>query len=195
MAVAPAARNDRYSGNGDLQMKSTIYMKPVLCLLILFTCCSLAAIGQTRAAPGQAGFERNCGTCHGGDGFGGEMGPNIANRLPNLTDDQLALLIHEGRPNRGMPGFPNISGQEQTDLMAFLRTIRSRRRAAPARKSVDLQDGQHLSGLVLNESPSISSSGPTMAVCTSFDPLAANTANHVASRLDDIQRRHQRKPL
>ncbi len=43
-----------------------------------------AAWGQTPAAPGQVTFERNCGSCHGGDGLGGEMGPNIAFRLTRL---------------------------------------------------------------------------------------------------------------
>ena len=124
-------------------------MKPFLYLL----CLSVAANGQTRTVAGQAGFERNCGVCHGGDGLGGEMGPNIANRLANLSDEQLSTLIHDGVPSRGMPGFPNLSGQEKTDLVAFLRTIRPRRRAAPVRKTIDLQSGTQITGLVLNESP------------------------------------------
>ena len=127
-------------------------MKIFASLPYLLTYLAWAALAQTNAAPGQAGFERNCGTCHGGDGLGGEMGPNIANRLTNLSDDQLSTLIHDGVPNRGMPGFPDISGQEKTQLMSFLRTIRPRRRAAPVRKAVDLESGAQLSGLVLNES-------------------------------------------
>jgi alcohol dehydrogenase (cytochrome c) len=111
------------------------------------------AAGQT-AAPGQAGFERNCGTCHGGDGLGGEMGPNIANRQANMSDEQLATLIHDGLPNRGMPGFPSLAGPEKAQLITFVRTIRPRgRRAAQVRKTIDLTDGRKLDGIVLNESP------------------------------------------
>ena len=117
-------------------------------------CFGAAAAGQSGAAPGQAGFERNCGTCHGGDGLGGEMGPNIANRLANLSDDQLSTLIRDGVPNRGMPGFPSLAGPEKAQLISFLRTIRPRRRAAPVvHKTLDLTDGTQLAGLVLNESP------------------------------------------
>lgn len=45
-------------------------MKPALGLVLLSTCIAPAAIGQGKTASGQAGFERNCGTCHGGDGLG-----------------------------------------------------------------------------------------------------------------------------
>src|SRR5262245_45717070 len=102
-------------------------MKNSLTLLFLSVCIIVAAPAQTTAAPGQAGFERNCGTCHGGDGMGGEMGPNIANRQANMSDEQLSTVIHDGVPNRGMPGFPGISGPEKAQLMAFVRTIRPRR--------------------------------------------------------------------
>jgi alcohol dehydrogenase (cytochrome c) len=128
-------------------------MRPSIWLLLFSLCFAGLAAGQSGAAPGQAGFERNCGTCHGGDGLGGEMGPNIANRLANLSDDQLSTLIHDGLPNRGMPGFPSLAGPEKTQLMSFLRTIRPRRRAAAMRRTVDMTDGTRLSGLVLNESP------------------------------------------
>lgn len=109
-------------------------------------------MGQANAASGQAGFERNCGVCHGGEGMGGEMGPNIARRLTNLSDEQLSAVLHDGIPNRGMPGFPGIAGQEKTELLAFLRTLRPRRGAPPARRSVDLENGAKLTGLVLGES-------------------------------------------
>jgi alcohol dehydrogenase (cytochrome c) len=104
-----------------------------------------------KTVPGQAGFDRNCGVCHGGDGMGGEMGPNIARRVANLGEEQLAAVIHDGIPGRGMPGFPDLSGEERTELLAFLRTLRPRRGAAPARRSVELATGAKLDGLVLGE--------------------------------------------
>jgi alcohol dehydrogenase (cytochrome c) len=112
---------------------------------------SVPAVSQIQVAPGQITFERNCGTCHGGDGLGGEMGPNIAFRLPRLTDEQLSTLLVEGKPNLGMPGFPNIQGQDKTALMAFLRTIHPLKRPAPVPRTVQLTNGTSLSGLVMNE--------------------------------------------
>jgi len=112
---------------------------------------SAPALAQP-AAPGQAEFESNCGVCHGGDGMGGEMGPGIANRIPNLSDEQLSLILHDGRPDRGMPGFPNLVGADKVRMMIFLRTLRPRRRAAPVRQTIELVNGTKLEGLVLNES-------------------------------------------
>ncbi len=101
--------------------------------------------------PGQLEYERNCASCHGGDAMGGEMGPNIVNRVANLTDEQLDAVIRDGRQDRGMPGFPNLAVPEKTRMVAFLRTLRARRRAAPVRKSIRTTSGTTLTGLVLNE--------------------------------------------
>ena len=114
---------------------------------------ALSAFAQAPVAPGRVDFERNCGGCHGGDGTGGEMGPNIVNRLNNMAPEQLDAILANGRPDRGMPGFPNIQGEEKTRLVTFLRTLRPRRRAAPVRREVTLTSGTKLAGLVLNESP------------------------------------------
>jgi alcohol dehydrogenase (cytochrome c) len=130
-------------------------MKTLICFLstalitILTTARPLRSQAQT--APGQLVYERDCGTCHGGDGFGGEMGPNIAGRLTRLTDEQLSQLLLIGRPERGMPGFPSLKGEEKAVLIAFLGTIRPVRRAAPVQRTVELADGTKLSGLVINE--------------------------------------------
>jgi alcohol dehydrogenase (cytochrome c) len=111
-----------------------------------------AALGA-QTVPGQVEYERNCAACHGGDATGGEMGPPIVNRVANLTDEQLNTVIRDGRPDRGMPGFPNLAGPEKARMVAFLRTLRpSRRRAAPVRKSIQTIAGVTLEGLVVNES-------------------------------------------
>jgi alcohol dehydrogenase (cytochrome c) len=129
-------------------MRSLGFVPPAL-LTILIT--ATAAGSQPAAAPGQLTFERNCGTCHGGDGLGGEMGPNIAFRLTRFTDEQLSELLVNGKPNLGMPGFPSLRGEEKTALMAFLRTIHPLRRPAPVQRIVELADGTTLTGLVMNE--------------------------------------------
>src|ERR1700747_1199516 len=110
-------------------MKTLIYLLAVPPLAILTT--ATPARGQARTAPGQLTYERNCGTCHGGDGLGGELGPNIAGRLTRLTDEQLSELLLNGRPSLGMPAFPALSGDEKAGLITFLRTIQPLRRPAP----------------------------------------------------------------
>ena len=120
--------------------------------LLAFLTSATPARGQARIAPGQLLYESNCGTCHGGDGFGGEMGPNIAGRLARMTDEQLSQLLINGRPTLGMPGFPNLTSDEKAALINFLRTIRPQRRRAPVQRTVEITGGTKLTGLVINES-------------------------------------------
>jgi len=111
------------------------------------------ADSQSSVELGRSIFQRNCGTCHGGDGLGGEMGPNLAYRQARLNDDQLSSILHDGIPNRGMPAFPSIETREKSSLMAFIRTIRMDQRPAPATKTVELANGEKMTGLVMNEGP------------------------------------------
>jgi alcohol dehydrogenase (cytochrome c) len=101
------------------------------------------------ADPGRAQFETRCARCHGGDGNGGEMGPPIALRLSTHDDQQLAKIVREGVPQKGMP--PNVmTNAELADLVKFLRSIE--RRAPPAiRRNVTLADGRALDGQLLGE--------------------------------------------
>jgi alcohol dehydrogenase (cytochrome c) len=99
--------------------------------------------------PGRQSFELRCARCHGADANGGDTGPPIASRLPALQDGDLAQLIHDGLPARGMP--PNvIADPERADLLKFLRTIE--RRSAPlVRRTIQTTDGRTLDGQVLGE--------------------------------------------
>src|ERR1019366_2578334 len=104
------------------------------------------------ADPGQRQYDNNCAVCHGGDGAGGELGPSILLRVVNRNDQELAELVKAGIPSRGMPAF-NMTNQEMTDLVGFLRTLRPRGRGlASVRKKVETTDGKTLEGLVLGES-------------------------------------------
>jgi len=51
-------------------------------------------------------------TCHGGDGLGGEMGPNIAFRLTRLTDEQLSELLVNGRPKLACRDFQTCAARK-----------------------------------------------------------------------------------
>jgi len=108
--------------------------------------------GQNSEA-GRALFEGQCATCHGADARGGELGPAIVMRIPQRSDEELATLIHQGLPNRGMPG-ATLGSQQTGELIAFLRSLRAQRRppAPPVRLKVELAGGRTLEGLVLNQS-------------------------------------------
>ncbi len=114
--------------------------------------CALAAIAAPRAqtsAPGKVQFERLCARCHGADGRGGEMGPGIVSRLALRTDDELAALVRDGLPAKGMPG-QAVPDADLRALVAFTRTLRPGRADAPARLSVTMADGSAVHGVALN---------------------------------------------
>jgi putative heme-binding domain-containing protein len=73
-------------------------------------------------------FERKCATCHGLDGRGGEHAPDIVRRsgVKALADEALLKLIHDGIPEEGMPGFPDIGGENGQAMVAYLRFLQGR---------------------------------------------------------------------
>jgi alcohol dehydrogenase (cytochrome c) len=114
--------------------------------------CALAAMAAPRAqtsAPGKVQFERLCARCHGADARGGEMGPGIVSRLALRTDDELAALVRDGLPAKGMPG-QAVPETDLRALVAFARTLRPGRADAPARLSVTMADGSAVHGVALN---------------------------------------------
>ena len=79
------------------------------------------------------------------------MGPGITTRIPLRTDQELAALVRAGIPSKGMPGF-HVADAELRQLVAYVRTLGSRHREAPARISVRTSDAATLSGFLLNHS-------------------------------------------
>ena len=88
----------------------------------------------------------------GTDGNGGELGPNIATRVPLRTDQDLTTVNRQGLVAAGMPAFANLSDTESTDLVRFLRALRPRAGSGPERGKATLTGGRVLEGLVLNQS-------------------------------------------
>jgi alcohol dehydrogenase (cytochrome c) len=109
------------------------------------------ALVAQNVEPGRKVFESRCARCHGADGAGGEMGPAIRERLTARDDRQIADLIKQGLPERGMP--PSVVTDAELDhLMAFLRTIERRPEAAPiVRTKVQTTDGRTIDGRVMGE--------------------------------------------
>ena len=114
----------------------------------LLVCCVLPALAQD--TPGRLSFETRCAYCHGADGRGGERAPDITTRIPSRNSEQLATLIREGLPARGMPG-SNVKDPELTQLIRFVRTLEPSAEAPLERRKVQLITGATLEGVVLNE--------------------------------------------
>lgn len=74
------------------------------------------------AARGEKLYAPNCAFCHGEKARGAE-GPNLIRSAVVLDDEKGELIgptIHKGRPDQGMPAFPNFSDAELNDLAQFL---------------------------------------------------------------------------
>lgn len=98
-------------------------------------------------------FESRCSVCHGADANGGEMGPAITRRVPNLPDQQLKQTIREGLPQRGMPPQSNLTDPELIQLIAFLRSLPPGDDLAfkPYPAKIELNGGGTLQGFVVSE--------------------------------------------
>lgn len=76
------------------------------------------------AARGQKTFVATCGFCHGTNATGGAQGPNLVRSTMVLHDQgtgkEIGPMIHQGRPDKGMPGFASLSEDQVHDIAQFL---------------------------------------------------------------------------
>jgi cytochrome c oxidase cbb3-type subunit III len=74
---------------------------------------------------GRSVFELRCSTCHGLDGLGGEHAPDIirGTEVRTLSEQALLNLIHDGIPQRGMPGFSDMGAEDSGAVVAYLRFL------------------------------------------------------------------------
>jgi putative heme-binding domain-containing protein len=74
---------------------------------------------------GKSAFELRCATCHGLDGLGGEHAPDVIRptAVRTLSDQALLSLIHDGIPERGMPGFSDMGREDGPAVVAYLRFL------------------------------------------------------------------------
>jgi len=116
----------------------------------------LAAASALYAQNNDAGrrqFEARCSRCHGADATGGESGPNITTKIANSTEADLAAIVREGRPAKGMPALA-LTDAEMKELGPYLRSLAPiSRNTAPAiaRRKVQTTGGQTLEGVVASE--------------------------------------------
>ena len=107
---------------------------------ILLIAPAISASAQTAEA-GRQVFVARCAGCHGTDGNGGELGPNIATRVPTRTDPELTTVVRQGFAASGMPAFANLGDADTAALLQFLRTLKPRAGPAPERASVTQESG------------------------------------------------------
>ncbi len=74
-------------------------------------------------------------------------------RIVNRSDADVATVIRDGLPNRGMPA-QKLSEKEISDVVAYVRTLRPPKRGelVPVPVTVETTDGRKLQGLAVNQS-------------------------------------------
>lgn len=74
-------------------------------------------------ARGLALFKANCSFCHGDNAGGGNGGPDLMTSILVNHDENGNLIeptVHNGRPDKGMPSFPNFTQAQSADIVSFL---------------------------------------------------------------------------
>ena len=91
-----------------------------------------SARGRTNPLPdqqaaAQAGlhlYANACSKCHGDNAQGrGSRPPLVSDRVARATDGELAWLLRNGNPWRGMPSWSSMPDAERWQLVAYLRSI------------------------------------------------------------------------
>jgi cytochrome c oxidase cbb3-type subunit III len=108
------------------------------CLLVVAVCCASVARAQQPAPRitandpqfdqasvdrGQQAFVNQCGFCHGSNARGGSSGPDLTRSELVQSDEggkELGAFLRAGRPDKGMPGFEQLSRGDVADIATFL---------------------------------------------------------------------------
>src|SRR3984957_18815909 len=97
------------------------------------------AVGAQQTTDGRLIFAAHCAGCHGANGAGGELGPNITDGVDDpLFTQPLAAFIRHGIPDAGMPAFgATLSAREIDAIAAYITALRAPASAAPVRGDVE----------------------------------------------------------
>ncbi len=81
--------------------------------------------GQTKAAAGgKVLFEDNCAKCHGADANGLHNRPSLrSERVRHASDGDLAWMLRNGNPYKGMPPWSSLPEQQRWQIIAYLRSL------------------------------------------------------------------------
>jgi cytochrome c oxidase cbb3-type subunit 3 len=103
-------------------------MKTLTALAGLLSILAAGAAAQSKVASkeliesGKTLFQQQCGFCHGRDAGGGETGPSLVDSelvTRDKTGAEIASVIHNGRPEKGMPKF-DLSETAMAGVVAFI---------------------------------------------------------------------------
>lgn len=76
------------------------------------------------AAAGKLLFSENCAKCHGADANGLHNRPSLrSERIRHATDGDLAWMLKNGNPYKGMPPWSSLPEQQRWQIIAYLRTL------------------------------------------------------------------------
>jgi mono/diheme cytochrome c family protein len=81
--------------------------------------------GQAQSAEaGKVIFTENCAKCHGADADGRRNRPSLrSERIRKATDGELAWMLKNGNPYKGMPPWSSLPEQQRWQIIAYLRTL------------------------------------------------------------------------
>ncbi len=69
-------------------------------------------------------FHNNCARCHGPDARGKGARPSLrSQRVETASDGELAWLLKNGEPYKGMPSWSGLPVQERWQIITYLRTL------------------------------------------------------------------------
>jgi cytochrome c oxidase cbb3-type subunit III len=78
---------------------------------------------EAAAKKGEPLYKQNCGACHG-ERARGAQAPNLVRSVVVLHDEkgeEIGPVIKNGRPQAGMPGFPNLSAEDIHNIGQYLK--------------------------------------------------------------------------
>jgi mono/diheme cytochrome c family protein len=76
------------------------------------------------AAAGKTLFQENCAKCHGPDANGLHNRPSLhSSRVRRATDGDLAWMLRNGNPYKGMPPWSSLPEQQRWQIITYLRTL------------------------------------------------------------------------
>ncbi len=140
-------------------------------------------VDAAAAERGRKLFVPTCGFCHGADAAG-KSAPDLIRSQVVLHDERGSLIgpvIHNGRPDRGMPAFPALTNEQISDISAF---FRSRKQATSNRFGYVIQ------GLVTGNAKAGEAYFNGAGKCSTCHSPTGDLAG-IASRFEpvDLQRR------
>ena len=83
---------------------------------------NLPPVNPAAVEAGHQVFSQNCAFCHGANAKGGETGPDLLRSVLVLDDEngnKIGPVVHNGRPDKGMPKF-NLTDEQITDISDWL---------------------------------------------------------------------------